>query len=282
MKSFIFVSLQYLAPQHFLSRVAGWLADSKISWLKALLIRRFAEFYGVDMAEAARPDLASYSCFNDFFCRALKPTARPIADADKGVVSPADGAFSQLGKISRGRIFQAKGRDYSLLELVGGSSKVAEHFTDGNFATIYLAPKDYHRLHMPVDGTLVSMTHIPGSLFSVNPTTTDNVPRLFARNERVCCVFDTSLGPLALVLVGAMIVASIETTWAGLVTPAGKEITTMEYQSQPIQLKRGQEFGRFKLGSTVILLCPRNALHWLEDIHADSPVKMGELIAKHN
>lgn len=279
MKTFIFILLQHITPQHLLSRAAGLLADCKTPRIKNSFIKKFIDTYHVDMDEAENSDPESYSCFNDFFCRALKEGARPIDDDPSSLCSPADGAFSQLGKIDRGRIFQAKGRTYSALELLGGNQNLADALYHGQFATIYLSPKDYHRLHMPLDGELVSMTHVPGDLFSVNPATTDNVDRLFARNERLVCHFKTEIGPVALVLVGAMIVASIETTWAGLVAPAGKKVQTVDYQQGPLTFKKGDEFARFKLGSTIIILLPENSATWEEQLEANSPIKMGEAIA---
>lgn len=279
MKTFLFIFLQHITPQHLLSRAAGWLANSKTPWIKDTFIQKFIATYNVNMDEAENSDPESYACFNDFFCRALKEGARPIDGDSSTLCSPADGAFSQLGKIDRGRIFQAKGRTYSALELLGGNQALADSLYEGQFATIYLSPKDYHRLHMPLDGELVSMTHVPGDLFSVNPATTDNVDRLFARNERVVCHFNTELGPVALVLVGAMIVASIETTWAGLVAPAGKQVSTINYNQEPITFKKGDEFARFKLGSTIIILLPENSANWEESLTANSPIKMGETIA---
>lgn len=276
---YFFIVLQYLIPQHLLSRCIGHLANCKTPWLKSILINRFIKTYNVDIEEAENSDPESYDCFNDFFCRALKTEARPIT-ADAGeILSPADGAFSQLGKIKSGRIFQAKGRDYSTAELLA-SSDYESVFDNGEFATIYLSPKDYHRLHMPVDGKLISMTHVPGDLFSVNPLTTESVPRLFARNERVVCIFETDYGPMALVLVGAMIVASIETIWAGLVAPAGKKVVTTDYQKpKSVRLNRGEEFARFKLGSTIIVLFPENKISWTKQLASGSSVRMGESIA---
>ena len=233
------------------------------------------------MNEAKRESAEEYSCFNDFFCRSLKDSARTIAAGPTEIASPADGAFSQLGKIEKGRIFQAKGQNFSTLELLGGDEKLAEQFDEGSFATIYLSPKDYHRVHMPIDGTLRNMTHIPGQLFSVNGVTAENVPRLFARNERVSCIFDTEVGPVAMVLVGAMIVASIDTVWHGQVAPVGKNVTSINYLDQPtIHLKKGDEMGRFKLGSTVVLLFPKDTINWKESIDAGTPIMMGENIGE--
>ncbi len=278
MKTFIFIFLQYITPQHALSRLAGWIAESRITWLKSFIIEKFIHAFGVNMDEALNSDPSSYACFNDFFCRALKDGTRPIVEEKNALACPADGAVSQVGDIQNGRIFQAKGRDYSAQELLGGCTETAEPFSKGSFTTVYLSPKDYHRLHMPIDGKLISMTHVPGDLFSVNPATTENVPKLFARNERVVCMFETEIGPVALVLVGAMIVASIETTWAGLVAPAGKQVSTVSYNVQPIEFKKGDEFARFKLGSTIIMLFPENSVEWSKEFSPAASVQMGQHI----
>ncbi|WP_237059179.1 archaetidylserine decarboxylase [Microbulbifer sediminum] len=272
----VFTTLQYLTPQHALSRAAGWLAETRIKAIKDPFTRWFVEKYGVDMSEAREPDCTAYANFNDFFTRALKEGARPVVEGENSIACPADGAISQLGEIHNGRVFQAKGHDYSLMELVGGDAQLAAEFTGGHFATVYLSPRDYHRVHMPVDGTLRSMTYVPGQLFSVNTVTADNVPRLFARNERVVCVFDTAAGPMAMILVGAMIVASIETTWAGLVAPLKRRVQTISYRdSKPVELEKGEEMGRFKLGSTVIMLFGADRVNWLESLSAEDEVRMG-------
>jgi len=283
LKDTLFIFIQYLVPQHLISRITGWFGSTKIHWIKSLFIEQFVKAYNVNMDEAENSDPASYACFNDFFCRALKADARPMAMGERTIVSPADGAFSQLGKIKHGRVFQAKGQSFSTEELLGGHAEWADKFDDGEFATIYLSPKDYHRLHMPIDGTLISMRHVPGELFSVNPATTSAVPRLFARNERLVCMFDTPAGPMAMVLVGAMIVASIETVWSGLVAPAGKEVSTTNYHNlSPIELAKGAEMGRFKLGSTVVLLFPKDTLAWQEAIGPGHAIRLGEAIAEQN
>jgi len=260
--------------------MAGWLANTEIVWLKSIFIRKFINIYRVNMEEAEYSDPAHFASFNDFFCRSLKSGARPVAAAENSIVSPADGVFSQLGTITSGRMLQAKGRDFSVIELLGGSERSCSLYEHGQYATIYLSPKDYHRLHMPIDGKLLSMTYIPGDLFSVNPTTADRVPQLFARNERVVCLFETSMGPVSLVLVGAMIVASIETTWAGLVAPAGKKVVKTNYETASIHFKKGQEFARFKLGSTIIMLFPSSALRWSENAKIEKDICMGEIIAQ--
>ena len=274
-----FIASQYLIPQHLLSRLVGWLAASEIRWLKNTFISFFIRRYNVNMSEAQRKSADEFRCFNDFFTRELEEGVRPLAEGDNQIVSPADGAVSQLGKIENGRIFQAKGQDYSLIELLGGSSGRAEEFMGGEFATIYLSPKDYHRVHMPLTGTLREMVYVPGDLFSVNKTTAENVPRLFARNERVVAIFDTEQGPMAMVLVGAMIVAAVETVWAGLITPPKRELKVVDYTSpQAVTLQKGEEMGRFLLGSTVVLCFGKDKIHWLESLQADTPLNMGEAI----
>lgn len=278
----LFVFLQYITPQHLLSRAAGWLAETRISWIKNPFTQWFVNRYGIDMSEAAQSDPTAYACFNDFFTRALAEGARPICDNTNAIACPADGAISQLGDVKNGRIFQAKGQDYSLIELLGGDSDLAKPFQGGKFATVYLSPRDYHRVHMPLGGTLKSMIHVPGDLFSVNEVTADNVPRLFARNERVVCLFDTDSGPMAVVLVGAMIVASIETVWAGLVTPVKRTIRTTHYgtSTAPITLAKGAEMGRFKLGSTAVVVFGPDMMEWDSAFSAGSPTRMGEQLGE--
>jgi len=277
MKDKLFIAFQYLVPQHGLSRLAGWFANTSIGWIKNPMTRWFVKQYGINMDEALQTDPCAYVSFNDFFTRALKDGARPICDQDKAIVFPADGAISQIGDIQYGRVFQAKGQDYSLLELIGGDEAIAKPFEDGKFAVVYLSPKDYHRVHMPLAGTLKTMTHVPGDLFSVNETTADNVPRLFARNERVVCTFDTEAGPMAVILVGAMIVASIETVWAGQITPQARSIKTTRYGSRKMhKFNLGDEMGRFKLGSTAIVLFGKDAINWSEHLQAGTPTRMGE------
>jgi phosphatidylserine decarboxylase len=257
----------------------GKLAECRTPWLKNALIKRFIEQYDVNMGEAAEPDYQYYENFNAFFTRPLREGAREICES--GLASPADGAISQLGDIVDGRIFQAKGQSYTALELLGGDSELAAQFEGGKFATIYLSPKDYHRVHMPTNGTLRQGIYVPGDLFSVNNATADNVPRLFSRNERYVAIFDTEYGPMAMVLVGAMIVAGIETVWGGQVAPVVRKIQRTHYPSQvdTQQLAKGDEMGRFKLGSTVVLLFGRDALEWEDQLQHGSPLKMGERIA---
>ncbi|MGH1486491.1 MAG: archaetidylserine decarboxylase [Cellvibrionaceae bacterium] len=284
MKTALFIIIQYIVPQKLLSKLAGALAECKASWIKDRLIRGFIKRYNVDMSIAADANPSSYKHFNDFFTRPLAEGQRPITQDANSIACPADGCISQLGKINHGRIFQAKGQEYSLLELVGGDKKWSEAFKEGHFATVYLSPKDYHRVHIPLTGTLQSMVHIPGDLFSVNESTAEHVPRLFSRNERVACFFSTEAGPMAVILVGAMIVASIETPWAGLVTPIKKQIRTWNYGSSdaPHTFEKGDEIGRFKLGSTAIVLLGKDVASWEAELSAQSPVRMGEKIGSLN
>ncbi len=277
MKEKLFIGFQYLVPQHLISRAAGWLANTSIGWIKDPFTRWFVKRYDIDMSEAVETDPCAYPSFNAFFTRALREDARPICDDDNAIVCPADGAISQIGDIRHGRIFQAKGQDYSLQELVGGDATLATPFEDGKFAVVYLSPRDYHRVHMPFGGKLTSMVHVPGDLFSVNDTTAENVPRLFARNERAVCLFDTDAGPMAVILVGAMIVASIETVWAGQVTPEPRTVRTTHYDGrETFEYSTGDEMGRFKLGSTAIVLFGKDAIDWCESYSAGSPTRMGE------
>ncbi len=277
----LFIHLQHLIPQHGLSRAAGWLASTENQLLKNTFIRWFVKRYKVDMSLAAEENPLAYNCFNDFFTRALKPGARPIDSASDSIACPADGAISQLGKIIDGRIFQAKGQNYTALELLGGDEMLAAEFADGTFATVYLSPRDYHRVHMPYGGKLRAMVSIPGELFSVNTVTAENVPRLFARNERAVAIFDTDIGPMAVVLVGAMIVAGIETVWDGQIAPfASRDIATSLYPYLNITMNKGDEMGRFKLGSTAIVLFAKDKILWSEKLRAGAPTKMGELMGK--
>jgi phosphatidylserine decarboxylase len=276
----LFITLQQLLPQHLLSRATGWLARSEIPWLKKLLIDLFASHFKVHMAQAQEPELGNYRSFNDFFTRALAPDARPIDASATSIVCPADGAISQLGNIEDGRIFQAKGQSFSVEELLAGDFARAEAFHNGRFATIYLSPRDYHRVHMPLAGKLTAQTYVPGDLFSVNQVTAERVERLFARNERLICYFDTAIGPMAVVLVGAMIVAGIETVWSGQVAPPPRLPRTVDYQLVPedIALAKGEEMGRFMLGSTAIVLFPPDSIEWDEAYAAGSPTRLGEVL----
>ncbi|MDR9440911.1 MAG: archaetidylserine decarboxylase [Halomonas sp.] len=246
----LFSLIQYPLPHHLLSRLVGWLADCRIPRLKNTLVQAFIRQFRVDMDEAAESDPTAYASFNDFFTRALEDDARPIGE---GVVSPADGTLSQFGPIEAGQLLQAKGHHFSTMELLGGDGEAARRYLGGSFATVYLSPSDYHRVHMPVTGTLTEMVYVPGRLFSVNAATTRHVPNLFARNERLVCHFDTEQGPMVVVLVGAMIVAAIETVWAGQITPLPRgEVQRIRFDT-PVHLEKGEEMGRFKLGSTVVM-----------------------------
>ena len=282
MLSKLFVLSQYVTPQLTVSRFAGRLADNERNpRLKNHVIQWFIDRYGVNMSEAAESDPTAYASFNAFFTRALKPGLRPIAEGEKNLISPVDGAISQIGRVSDDRVFQAKGQSFSLTELLGGNPDWADTFKDGEFSTIYLSPKDYHRIHMPMAGTLREMVYIPGKLFSVNPVTAENVPNLFARNERVACIFDTDAGPMALVLVGAMIVGSVETVWSGVVAPGHGEVETTRYEGDQAQsFAKGEEMGRFRLGSTVVMVMPKGSVSWNDDQVAGKTVRMGEAFGR--
>ena len=270
---------QYLLPKRALTVFAGWCAASGARWWTRAVIPWFIRRYRVNMAEAANPDPASYASFNDFFTRALRTDARPLSKADW--VCPVDGAVSQFGAIAHDQIFQAKGHHYSTRALVGGDAALAALFDDGHFATVYLSPRDYHRIHMPCDGRLRRMIHVPGDLFSVNPVTARGVPGLFARNERVVCVFDTDFGPFVHVLVGATIVGSMATVWHGQVNPPRPgQVREWRYDDAPISLRQGDEMGRFLLGSTVVMLFPKNGLHFSPAWAPDAAVRMGEAMAQ--
>lgn len=266
---------QYLLPKQALTRFAGRVASTQHERYTPQLIRWFAKKYGVNMDEAHNPDLTSYKSFNEFFTRALAADARPLADAD--FVCPVDGAISQFGAIEHDQLIQAKGHRYTTTALVGGDSRLAALFEHGSFATLYLSPRDYHRIHMPCQGRLTRMIYVPGSLFSVNPTTANGVPGLFARNERVVCVFESQFGPFALVMVGATIVGSMETVWHGIVNKSrSRNIREWNYPDQEIVLNKGEEMGRFLLGSTVVLLFPRDVLTFNPDWVASRLIRMGE------
>ena len=266
-----FIRFQHLAPQHGLSRLVGALAASKNSFVKQTFIKMFHERYQIDMSVAETQDLNQFASFNEFFTRALKDGARPIDAAPNSVVSPADGAISQLGKIDGDEIFQAKGQHFSLTQLIG-NTLLAQAFVGGEFATVYLSPKDYHRVHMPFAGRLTDTIYVPGELFSVNTVTAANVPALFARNERLVCLFDTDIGRMAVVLVGAMIVAGIECVATGKIKPSGK----LEHRTHDMPLDKGAELGRFYLGSTAVVLFENNKVNWLSQFEAGSAVTMGQ------
>jgi phosphatidylserine decarboxylase len=266
---------QYLLPKQALTALAGSFATARAGRLTTRVIRWFVGRYGVNMAEAANPDIASYASFNEFFTRPLKSGARPLAQAD--FICPVDGAISQFGTIERDQIFQAKGHHYSTTALLGGDGELARRFEDGSFATLYLSPKDYHRIHMPCDGCLLRMIHVPGDLFSVNPATARGVPGLFARNERVVCVFEGGQGVFVLVLVGATIVGSMATVWHGVVNPPRPgHLREWRYDDQQLHFRQGDEMGRFLLGSTVVMLFPRGILKFNPEWLPQRPIRLGE------
>ena len=270
---------QYFLPKQALTLLAGKIAGAKGGHWTTSLIRWFVGRYQVNMAEAANPDIASYASFNEFFTRPLRADARPLDAAN--LICPVDGAISQFGAIEHDQIFQAKGHQYSTTALVGGDQELAMQFENGSFATMYLSPKDYHRIHMPCDGRLTRMIYVPGELFSVNPTTARGVPGVFARNERVVCVFDSVAGAFILTLVGATIVGSMATVWHGVVNPPRTDkIREWRYDDQDISLKKGEEMGRFLLGSTVVMLFPQNTLRFNADWSPTGAIKMGEKMSE--
>lgn len=269
---------QYLIPKQAITALAGKLASANAGRLTTSVIKWFVKRYQVNMDEAEQPDITSYESFNDFFTRPLKIGARRITKAD--FICPVDGAISQFGDIKADQIFQAKGHQYSTLALLAGDKTLAARFQNGHFATLYLSPKDYHRIHMPCDGTLKSMTYVPGDLFSVNPTTAQGVPGLFARNERVICEFDSAHGVFVLILVGATIVGSMATVWHGVVNPPRLgSVNTWTYEKQSISLKQGEEMGRFLLGSTVVMLFPAKTLNFNKAWKPEKPIRLGEKMA---
>lgn len=270
---------QYLLPKQALTTLAGKFASARLGGLTTSVIRWFVGRYNVNMAEAANPDIASYTSFNDFFTRALKPGARPLAQAD--LICPVDGAISQFGPIAKDQVFQAKGHTYSTTALVGGDAAAAARFDNGHFATLYLSPRDYHRIHMPCAGELRRMVHVPGDLFSVNPTTARGVPGLFARNERVVCFFESAQGPFVLVLVGATIVGSMATVWHGQVNPPRTGVLRQwDYAPGQVSLQKGDEMGRFLLGSTVVMLFPQGPLQFNPQWSPTRPIQLGEAMAQ--
>lgn len=270
---------QYALPKRALTTLAGKFASARLGGLTTSVIRWFVGRYNVNMGEAANPDIASYASFNDFFTRALKDGARPLADAD--LICPVDGAISQFGPIAKDQVFQAKGHSYSTTALVGGDAALGARFENGHFATLYLSPRDYHRIHMPCAGELTRMIHVPGELFSVNPTTARGVPGLFARNERVVCVFESDTGPFVLVLVGATIVGSMATVWHGQVNPPHPgNLRQWDYAPGQVRLQKGEEMGRFLLGSTVVMLFPQGPLQFNPQWSPARPIQLGEAMAR--
>jgi len=275
------VAFQYIMPQLYLTQLAGWFAQQKWDAVTHFVIKAFAKKYNVDMSEAKKENFSDYESFNQFFIRELKDDARQINENPTVLCLPADGRVSQIGHIDDERLLQAKGHFFSLSDLLAGDEELVNTFKNGEFATIYLSPRDYHRVHMPCDATLRKMIYVPGDLFSVNPFLAEHVPNLFARNERVICVFDTAFGPMAQILVGATITASMSTVWAGVINPPRTgEVKVWTYQGDSaIKLTKGQEMGAFQLGSTVINLFPANSVTLAEHLEVDVPVRMGEILA---
>ncbi len=275
-----FITLQEWLPQQQLTRLVGKIAASEKPWLKQLFIDRFIKAYGVNMEEALQSDPKAYRSFNEFFTRTLKPGARPLATAADAVLCPADGVISAIGNIDDDSLIQAKRKRYSATALLGGDAARAALFRDGTFATVYLSPKDYHRVHSPLLGTLREMIYVPGKLYSVNQTTADHIDNLFAINERVVCIFDTQHGPMAVVLVGAMIVAAVETVWAGRVAPGFTAVTTQRYEQGEVVIAKGGELGRFLLGSTAIMLFGAGMVEWQMDLSNGPGVQMGQQVGR--
>lgn len=268
----VFSLIQYPLPHHAISRLTGWFAQSEVPWLKNVLIKAFIKRFNVDMSQALEPDPTTYKNFNAFFTRVLKADARPLGE---GILSPADGSLSRHGRLEQNLLVQAKGHRYSAEALLGGDAALAAEFSNGSFATVYLSPRDYHRVHMPMTGTLREMIYVPGRIFSVNKATASYVPDLFARNERLVCIFDSPQGSFAMVLVGAMVVAAIETVWAGQITPLAGTPQRTRFE-RPITLERGEEMGLFKLGSTVVM-CFENPVDF-EDYPPETMVQMGQTL----
>ncbi len=276
------VAFQYVMPQIYMTRLAGWFAQKEWGSVTHFVIRLFAKKYRINMQEAAAENFSAYSSFNQFFTRELKKDARPLVEGEENLCLPADGRISECGNIEENLLIQAKGHYFSLEDLLAGEKKLAKTFENGIFATTYLSPTDYHRVHMPCDATLREMIYVPGELFSVNPFLAQHVPNLFARNERVICVFDTAFGQMVQILVGATITASMRTVWAGVINPPRhKQVIHWYYdEKEAITLKKGQEMGAFQLGSTVINLFPQGSVALAEHLKVDVAVKMGELFAR--
>lgn len=282
MKDRIFALIQTLLPHHFLSSLMFKVTRIKVSWFKNFFIGKFITIYNVDMSQAQNENFTSYESFNAFFTRPLKPTARPLAEGANTILSPVDGTVSEVGRIQNDQVFQAKGKNFSLEKLVGGSPERAQFYRNGYFATLYLSPRDYHRIHMPISGRIREMVHVPGRLFSVSPSTARSVNGLFARNERVVAGFSTDAGPMAMIMVGAIFVSSMETVWAGTITPPrGNNLRQWSYDTQkPIHLDRADEMGRFNMGSTVILLFSENSIQWNDDLKCGKKIQFGEKLGE--
>lgn len=284
MRDFLFIFLQKIVPQHLISRLIGSFAASKNKKIKNIFISFFINRYDINMKEALEENPFLYESFNAFFTRQLKPGIRNFSQDRNCISSPVDGEISQVGSIKTGKIFQAKGRFFSLLEFLGGEKDLEKKFIDGEFSTIYLSPKDYHRIHMPFSGTLKSMTYIPGDLFSVNPVTVDSVDNLFSRNERLSCIFETEKGLMAVVLVGAMIVSGIRVSWDSFNFKKNRIIQKRDYPKTgegSVFLKKGDELGQFFLGSTVVLCFPNNQVGWLDGLNQNSIVRLGQTLANY-
>lgn len=272
-----FAGIQYLLPQHGLSRIVHALVRIPHPWIKNILIRMFCAIYRVNLSESAHSNPDDFESFNDFFTRPLRPDARPVCSEPGCIASPADGVVSQIGLLRGPTLLQAKGKHFDLVALLGGDDEIAQRFENGSFVTLYLSPRDYHRVHLPLDATLTAMTHVPGTLFSVNKATVETVPNLFARNERVICHFESEAGTMAVILVGALFVSSIETVWHGIVTPpSAAKVRHWDYTTQAIRLRRGDEIGRFNMGSTVIVLFGKDRVRWDSRHIPGSRVRMGE------
>lgn len=278
---YLFALPQYLWPHHAISRLVLRLTRCRLGWLKNGLMKWFIRHFQVNMGEAEQPDFRQFDCFNAFFTRRLKPGARPLAQGERVIACPVDGAVSQVGRIHGDTIFQAKGHEYSATALLGGDASLADRFADGHFATLYLSPRDYHRIHMPVTGILQQTIYVPGRLFSVNPATVRCIPGLFARNERVVAVFETAFGPMAMVLVGAINVACIETVWQGVITPPHRgAVERWSYpEQQAPRLEKGDEMGRFNMGSTVVCLFANPAIEFDPAIVPAAAIRMGGKLA---
>lgn len=272
--------MQYVLPQFLLSSFVGWVADLHITWLKNYLIHIFIKQYKVDLREAEIETPEAYATFNNFFIRKLKPHLRPIADGADTIISPVDGAVAQIGQINQNQLLQAKGCYFSLESLLGGDSASAAYFQQGSFATLYLAPNNYHRVHMPLTGKLRKTMYVPGKLFSVNRTTTDLLPNLYSRNERFICIFDTSAGPMAVILVGAMIVGSMQTVWQSAPI-RGTHVGTETYQGN-LELIKGAELGHFKMGSTIILLFAKQNVIWTSSLQTGNTIQLGQKLGNIN
>ncbi len=279
---FLKVAPQYVIPKHFLSTAMHGFMQIETPWVKNNVIKLLTKIYGIDVSEAADENIENYPHFNAFFTRALKPEVRPIDETPNSWVSPVDGVISQSTHIEKNHIIQAKAHPYTVEALVGGDIDYAKQFHNGEAAVIYLSPKDYHRIHMPVDAKLISMTYVPGDLFAVNPATVRQIPGLFARNERVVIRFENEHGIFCLIMVGAIFVGSMETVWEGKITPEYEPtIQHWDYQDEDIHFKKGEEIGRFNMGSTVVLLTTQGQLPELGKIHPNTPIQMGQHLAKY-